>query len=109
MPQDAWDDYLDSINKQVVKQAEAYNKATATYYSKSAALSSGRPAGGSNEGSGASASDLDLAGGGSVIVAAARIKGSHKRRFIPALPTAPYILDHRPKLGRHLPIPACVD
>ena len=43
-----------------------------------------------------------------MIAATVRSKGSAKRRLIPALPTAPYEAEHRPKLGRRLPVPACV-
>ena len=45
---------------------------------------------------------------GGVIAAVARSRGSAKRRLIPALPTAPYVAEHRPKLSRRLPIPTCV-
>ena len=46
--------------------------------------------------------------GGGVIAAAVRGRSSAKCRLVPALPTMPYAPEYRPKVGRHLPIPACV-
>ena len=50
--------YFEDLDKQVVKQAEAYKKATESYYSKAVATISGLPAGSIGEGSGTSAADL---------------------------------------------------
>ena len=86
-----------------------YKQATATFNSQVAGviaegLTNPEGCGISN----ASIADVAVTAGGGVIAVAARSRGSAKRRLIPALPTVLYEAEHRPQLGRRLPIPTCV-
>jgi len=109
LPWDDWDSYLDDLEQQVEAQAMAYKQATANFnHQVAGVIAKGLVGSGGCGGSDASIADVAVKAGGGMIAAAVRSRGSAKRRLILALPTVPYISVQRPKLGRRLPIPACM-
>ena len=109
LPWDAWDAHIDAVERDVEVQAEAYKKATAAFNRQLAGvIAEGLTGSGGCAPSDSHVTSAAVRASGGVIAAVARSRGSAKRRLIPALPTVPYNAERRHKIGRRLPIPACV-